>query len=114
MYFDFYSAALSTPQNQAFVRKFRARYGKDPDTFAAQGYDSLHILANAVQATGSANPLDLSYAIRFMDRWEGANGSYKFDGRGELEDKPIFLNVLRNGTPVTILESHPDAGLPIP
>ena len=42
-----------------------------------------------------------------MDAWEGANGRYKFDPRGELEDKPIFLKVFRNGTPVTIKESNP-------
>jgi len=107
MYFDFYDPGSSRPENQDFVRKFRARFAKDPDTWAAQGYDALHILAKAVKATGSANPLDLSYAIRFMDPWEGANGRYKFDATGELEEKPLFLNVFRNGQPVTIQESLP-------
>ena len=110
MYFDFYDPDSSSPENQAFVRRFRARYGRDPDTWAAQGYDALRILAKAVQATGSANPLDLSYAIRFMDPWEGANGRYKFDSTGELEEKPLFLKVFRNGTPVTIQQSIPVAG----
>jgi branched-chain amino acid transport system substrate-binding protein len=109
MYFDFYDVNSPSPENQEFVRKFRARYGRDPDTWAAQGYDALRILAKAVKATGSRNPLDLSYAIRFMDPWEGANGRYKFDSRGELEDKPIFLKVYRNGTPVMIQESRPTA-----
>jgi branched-chain amino acid transport system substrate-binding protein len=107
MYFDEYNVSSTSPNNQAFVRKFRARYAKDPDTWAAQAYDALYIVAKAVRATKSANPLDLSYAIRFMDPWEGVNGRYKFDSRGELEDKPIFLNVYRNGTPVTFLESPP-------
>jgi branched-chain amino acid transport system substrate-binding protein len=113
MYFDMYSTAWASPESQAFVRKFRARFGRYPDTWAAQGYDALHILAQAVRATGSANPLDLSYAIRYMAPWEGANGSYKFDGRGELADKPIFLNVYKNGTPVIVQPSNPDAPLPI-
>ena len=107
MYFDEYDVGSRSVENQAFVRKFRARYARDPDTWAAQGYDALHILAKAVQDTGSANPLDLSYSIRFMDPWQGANGRYKFDRRGELEDKPIFLNVYRNGTPVKFQESRP-------
>jgi branched-chain amino acid transport system substrate-binding protein len=106
MYFDEYDVNSPSPENQAFVRKFRARYARDPDTWAAQGYDALYILARAVQATGSTNPLDLSYAVRFMDPWEGANGRYKFDRRGELEDKTIFLNVYRNGTPVTFQASR--------
>jgi branched-chain amino acid transport system substrate-binding protein len=107
LFFDYYNVSAPSPENQEFVRKFRTRFGKDPDTWAAQGYDALYILAKAVQATGSANPLDLSYSIRFMDPWQGANGRYQFDERGELEDKPIFLEVYRNGTPVVVAESHP-------
>ena len=78
-----------------------------PDTWAAQGYDALQILAKAVKFTRSRNPLDLSYAIRFMDAWEGANGWYKFNSSGELEDKPIFLKKYRNGVPITLRQAGP-------
>lgn len=109
MYYAEYNAGSPSPENQAFVRKFRARYARSPDAWAAQGYDALQILAKAIQSTGSRNPLDLAYAIRFMDPWQGANGRYKFNSQGEMEDKSIFLNVFRNGTPVTISESRPVA-----
>jgi branched-chain amino acid transport system substrate-binding protein len=102
MYFEMYNWDSPSPENQAFVRKFRTRYGRMPDTWAAQGYDALHILAKAVKSTGSRNPLDLSYAIRYMDAREGANGRYKFDSTGELEDKPIFLVMFQGGKPVMI------------
>ena len=102
MFFDMYNVDSPSPENQAFVRKFRARYGESPDTWAAQGYDTLHILAKAIKFTGSRNPLDLSYAIRYMDGWEGTNGRYKFDNAGELEDKPIFLKIFQHGQPVLI------------
>ncbi len=111
-YFEMYSAAAPSPENQAFVGRFRVRFGRDPDTWAAQGYDTLHVLAKAARATGSVNPLDLAYSIRFMDAWEGANGRYKFDARGELEDKPIYLNAIRNGVPVAIQASKPAAAPP--
>lgn len=102
MYFDIYNVDFASPENKSFVSKFRTRYGRNPDAWAAQGYDALHILAKAVKFTGSRNPLDLSYAIRYMDAWEGANGRYKFDGTGELEDKPIFLKMFQRGVPVAI------------
>jgi branched-chain amino acid transport system substrate-binding protein len=102
MFFDMYNENLPSPENRSFVSKFRARYGRTPDAWAAQGYDALHILAKAVKFTGSRNPLDLSYAIRYMDAWEGANGRYKFDSTGELEDKPIFLKRFQHGIPVII------------
>ncbi len=91
MNFEMYNVDSPRPENMAFVQKFTARYGKKPDMWAAQGYDALHILAKAVKTTGSRNSLDLSYAVRYMDRWQGANGWYKFNSEGNLEDKPIFL-----------------------
>lgn len=114
MFFDFYNPLSQTPENLAFVSKFRLRFGSDPDTWAAQGHDALHILAKAVQTTRSVNPLDLIYAIRFMDAWEGANGRYKFDRDGELEDKPIFLMVYRQGKPVIFTESATETATPVP
>ena len=107
MYFEMYDMNSLSPENQAFVTKYRARFGSDPSAWAAQGYDALHILAKAVKFTGSRNPLDLSYAIRYMDPWEGANGRYKFDSKGELEDKPIFLMRIVRGKPVMIQKSEP-------
>ncbi len=109
MFFDFYNPASPDPENQEFVRKFRARFGKTPDTWAAQGYDALHILAKAAQTTHSANPLDLAFAIRYMDAWEGANGLYKFDPRGELEAKPLYIDIYRNGAPVTLVDEPPSS-----
>lgn len=80
-----------TKKNRDFVAKYRSRYGQDPDTSAAQGYDALHILAEAVTLSGSENPLDLAYTIRYMPHWVGANGDYHFDGNGELLDKPLSI-----------------------
>lgn len=107
MYFEMYNVNSRSPKNQAFVRSFRTRYGKNPDAWAAQGYDALHILAKAIKFTGSRNPLDLSYAIRYMDAWEGANGRYKFNGEGNLEDKSIFLNMYRTGASMMIQDCNP-------
>jgi len=107
MFFEMYDVNSPSPENKLFVRNFRARYGRDPDTWAAQGYDALYILAKAVKFTNSRNPLDLSYAIRYMDAWEGANGRYKFDSTGELEDKPIYLEQYQRGKPVMIKKCEP-------
>lgn len=86
-----YDPSAPTAKNRKFVAAFRARYGKDPDTSAAQGYDALLLLAEAVRSTGSLNPLDLAFAIRFMPGWEGVNGEYRFDSHGELRDKKLLL-----------------------
>jgi branched-chain amino acid transport system substrate-binding protein len=86
-----YDVAAATPQNRKFVAEFRARYGRNPDTSAVQGYDALHILAEAARVSGTLNPLDLAYTVRYRPVWVGANGEYRFDGEGELKEKPLFL-----------------------
>jgi len=109
MFYDIYDVNSPTPENRDFVARYRRRFGRDPETYAAQGYDALQILAKAIETTGSANSLDLVYAIRDMDRWTGANGSYKFDSNGELEDKDVFLKVYREGKPVVLETSRAGA-----
>jgi branched-chain amino acid transport system substrate-binding protein len=100
MYYDIYDVNSNTPENSAFVRKFYTRYGRKPTSWAAQGYDALHLLAKALKTTGSRNSLDLSYAVRYMDAWNGANGRYKFDRSGNIEDKPIYIFRFNGRQPV--------------
>ncbi len=107
MFLSFYDVASARPENQEFVRKFRARYGKDPDVWAAQGYDALHLFANALRSSGSRNPLDLAFAIRFMPPWNGVSGRYKFNAQGKLSEKPLLIKQFKNGLPVTVKETIP-------
>jgi len=86
-----YNVAAATPQNRKFVAAYRARYGRDPDTSAAQGYDALQMLAEAARVTGTINPLDLAFTVRYNPVWIGANGEYRFDGNGELKEKALFM-----------------------
>jgi len=106
MFYDIYDVNSPAPENRAFVASYRRRFGTDPAPYAAQGYDALRILAKAVETTHSTNPLNLAYAIRYMDRYEGANGHYKFDPAGEMEDKELYLKVFRGGKPVVLATSH--------
>ena len=112
MYFDIYNMDTATEKNQNFVNKYRVRFGKDPDTWAAQAYDTLHLLAKAIKDTGSRNPLDLAYAIKYMNEWEGANGRYKFSKDGNRDNKPIYLKMFQQGHPVLIQQSSPPPDLP--
>lgn len=40
------------PEVQAFVKNYQARFNEEPDTFAAQAYDGIRILAAAVEKAG--------------------------------------------------------------
>lgn len=46
---------LDTPEVREFVAAYRAARGEAPDTWAAQGYDALMLLAHAIHY--SRNPV---------------------------------------------------------
>jgi branched-chain amino acid transport system substrate-binding protein len=63
--------------NQAFVSAFRTRYGRDPDQFAAQAYDTMFILAEAIDRAGAADPGAIRDALTHTEH-TGAMGPFRF------------------------------------
>lgn len=91
------------PQTWDFVTRFRARFGRAPDSGAAQGHDALHLLDRALHQAGSDDPTDLALALRFMPPWEGAVGHYAFDGTGEQIGLEPMVVTVRNGQLVPLI-----------
>jgi len=85
------------PETQRFVSAFRARYGYTPDTWAAQAYDALRLLADAIDRAGTVDREAVSAALRDTTRWRGVTGWHTFDASGEVIDKPIVFKTVRNG-----------------
>ena len=46
--FTSWTSTADTPGNQAFVQNYRAKYGAEPNPWAAQSYAALYILAEAI------------------------------------------------------------------
>jgi len=84
------------PEVQAFNRAFSNRYGKLPDARAAQGYDALKLLAYAMQQAGTTAPSKVSGALAKTRNWIGVTGPHTFNDKGDVVDKPIALQVVRD------------------
>ncbi len=69
--------AKSDPANQAFVQKFQAKYGKAPDQFAAQAYDTMHIAAAALDRAGATDSEKLRHAL-LATKIDGVMGPFAF------------------------------------
>jgi branched-chain amino acid transport system substrate-binding protein len=63
--------------NTAFVEAFRAKYGKAPDQFAAQAFDTMHILAAAIDRAGAAEPDKVREALT-RTSYTGVMGPFTF------------------------------------
>ena len=63
--FTSWTSTADTPGNQAFVQNYRAKYGAEPNPWAAQSYAALYILAAAIANSQSTD----ATAIRDA-RWQ--------------------------------------------
>nr|VFK67883.1 MAG: ABC-type oligopeptide transport system, substrate-binding protein [Candidatus Kentron sp. UNK]VFK73168.1 MAG: ABC-type oligopeptide transport system, substrate-binding protein [Candidatus Kentron sp. UNK] len=79
-----------------FIRHFKERYGIEPDTWAAQGYDAVKLLTHAMVESGSRIPAVLASTLRFVENWEGVTGKYSMTLNGDVLGKEIYFKTLKN------------------
>jgi len=85
------------PTNTAFVQKFKAKYGKEPDQFAAQAYDCLHILAAAMTAAGGTDSEKIRDAL-LATKSSGVMGPFTFTpGRDPASTEGVVVLAMQNG-----------------
>ncbi len=83
--------------NQSFVTDFRKKYGHDPDQFAAQAYDAMHIMAKAIDTAGAADPAKLRDAL-LKTTYDGVMGPFSFtSGRDPASAEGVVVLVMQNG-----------------
>ncbi|HOT74860.1 MAG TPA: ABC transporter substrate-binding protein [Candidatus Wallbacteria bacterium] len=86
----------SSLKKSKFIDEYKNRFGKPPDTYSAQAYDALKILAEAVKRAGSAVPKRVSAAMRAIKNEEGVIANYEFDEKGEVINEKIILKIVRD------------------
>jgi ABC-type branched-subunit amino acid transport system substrate-binding protein len=109
-----FDVGSSEPAVASFVRGFRTKYGRDPDIYAAHGYDSLKLIWQAMRDTGESYPDDVQRGLHGLESYAGAAGRTDFDERGDVVRYPT-LYVVHGGTATTLEQFERDGGtLPIP
>jgi branched-chain amino acid transport system substrate-binding protein len=89
-------AAKEDPKVQEFVEKFTAEYGKAPDQFAAQAYDALYIMAEAIKNAGEAERDAIRDGLAGIEGFEGILGTMSFDDEGDVVMEPTVL-IIKDG-----------------
>jgi len=97
----FYSTHFSpedhAPAVQAFVRKFKARWDQaTPDAFAALGYDSVEVLADAIRRAGTTAGPQLRDALAATAGFSGVTGLTTIDAHRDAS-KPAAIIAIRDG-----------------
>jgi branched-chain amino acid transport system substrate-binding protein len=74
-----YSSQDTDPKIVAFVEAYRAKYNKEPDAFAALGYDAVQLLVQAIKDANSADPAAITEALANIRDFEGITGKMSID-----------------------------------
>ncbi len=95
---DVFPVKGSNPRRKKFIESYSLKYSVLPDYNAAQGYDSLMLLATAIENAGSTLPSLLSSNLHFMPAWVGITGIHAFTKAGDMLGKKYYFKVWQNGT----------------
>ncbi len=94
--FAAWSIKADTPNNQAFVRNFRAEYESEPNLFSALAYTSVYLLTNAISSAGSIESDAVRDALAETEEFDTVLGSFSFDAVGDAVYDPVML-IVRDG-----------------
>jgi len=93
-----YASTMTTPKNKAFVTAYTERYHEAPGKYSAAGYNVINILAEAITRAGATDPEKLRDALSKTD-YEGPNGHFQFDSKGQASGFSVVLVQLLKGVP---------------
>lgn len=86
-----------SPVVQGFVKEYEKAYGTKPGSFAALGYDSLGILADAIKRAKSTKPSDIKDALVATKGYQGITGSISFDKDRNPTKSAVVLEATPTG-----------------
>jgi branched-chain amino acid transport system substrate-binding protein len=103
MYYTSVAGPVSVyPQAKQFAEEFKKKFGKNPEPFAAQSYDSTAIAIKALEAVSKAGKMPtrdaVTAAIRDV-RHTGITGSVEFDAKGDPKRALYFVLQVASDNP---------------
>ncbi len=106
-----FDLADTQPPVAQFVAAYRARFGADPDIYAAHAYDAVRILAKVAGELGP-RPDALRQGLLELRNYPGASGATTFDANGDVI-QPYQLCVLLSGRVVSLQDVRQTALPPL-
>ena len=84
---------------QSFVQAFRAKFGRDPNSFAALAYDATMVVAQAIERAGPDRSAIRDYlgSMQEATAYDGLTGRIVFQLTGDVTGKPVEMTRVRRG-----------------
>ena len=101
-----YTTVGASDALQSFIDAYKAEYNEEPGMFAALAYDSVNLLIEAVEKTGSTDSAAVQKALTDIS-FEGITGSFTFD-ETHTPIKSVLVVTLVDGVQGDAVAVSPD------
>ena len=85
------------PEVQWFIQNYQKKHGSLPTNWAAQGYDSVKLLAEAMKKANSTEPDRIAAVLHKVGDWPGVSGLHTFNEKGDVAGNLIVKKIMHNG-----------------
>jgi branched-chain amino acid transport system substrate-binding protein len=82
--------------NLEFVKRFKAKYGNNPDQFAAQAYAAAQVVASLVRG-GATTKDEMLSGLRGLRVVQTVLGPIAFDQNRDVRAAPVVLQIVKGG-----------------
>ena len=89
----FTAEAPVTSVSEEFLAKYKEKYGKEANAFAALGYDAYMVILDAIERAQSADPQAIRDALSTTANFEGATGYITLDENGDAVKSAVIKKV---------------------
>lgn len=92
-----YSSESTDPVVSEFIKNYNAKYGVDPTSLAALGYDAAYVVADAINKAGSADSVAIKDAIAATQGLVGVTGTINLDDQHNPIKSAVIIGYNEDG-----------------
>ncbi|MFH1500784.1 MAG: ABC transporter substrate-binding protein [archaeon] len=86
----------SNPSVRSYAEPYKNKYGEESEFIAANSYDAVHILADAIESCNGDDSTCIKNYLYSLRNYPGVGGKTSFDHNGDVI-KPVAMKEVRSG-----------------
>lgn len=94
---DIYVPSLDNALNKRFVAAYREKFTETPEKIEELGFESIWLLAKAMQKAGTADDTAKVAKVLHENKWETPRGTVEFAKNGQAQSGPLINLVVKDG-----------------
>ncbi len=80
-----------------FVKRYMAKFGKEPEGYAVYGYEAARVLLDAIDRADTKDRAAILAAVAATKDFTGPLGTWSFDLNGDTTNRTMSVNTVKNG-----------------